>query len=196
VVDEIQDIVEEAVTVKRASSSFGLLGSGVVGGKITDFVDLGALLEAATRERSEAFSSPPAKGSTVLVVDASKIARGVLCGYLEMQGHRVLEAATRETALELLSRNPVQAVIAASSLGPSTAASLLDAMRDREGTAAVPFAVPFLLLHDGADGEVDVPSQGPQFDEVVARSDRDGVLRAIQRLIAAPRELSAAGGRK
>ncbi len=47
VVDEIQDIVEEVVTVKRASSSFGLLGSGVVGGKITDFVDLGALLEAA-----------------------------------------------------------------------------------------------------------------------------------------------------
>ncbi len=33
--------------MKRASSSFGLLGSGVVGGKITDFVDLGALLDAA-----------------------------------------------------------------------------------------------------------------------------------------------------
>jgi two-component system, chemotaxis family, sensor kinase CheA len=47
VVDKIQDIVEEVVTVKRAGSSFGLLGSGVVGGKITDFVDLGALLEAA-----------------------------------------------------------------------------------------------------------------------------------------------------
>jgi two-component system chemotaxis sensor kinase CheA len=47
VVDEILDIVEEAVTVKRASSCFGLLGSGVVGGKITDFIDLAALLQAA-----------------------------------------------------------------------------------------------------------------------------------------------------
>ncbi len=47
VVDEIRDIVEEAVTVKCASSSFGLLGSGVVGGKITDFIDLEALLHAA-----------------------------------------------------------------------------------------------------------------------------------------------------
>jgi two-component system, chemotaxis family, sensor kinase CheA len=53
VVDEIQDIIEEAVTVKCASSSFGLLGSGVVGGKITDFVDLDALLHAVIGNRPD-----------------------------------------------------------------------------------------------------------------------------------------------
>ncbi len=47
VVDEILDIVDDAVTVKRAGSTFGLVGSGVVAGKVTDFVDLGAILKAA-----------------------------------------------------------------------------------------------------------------------------------------------------
>jgi two-component system chemotaxis sensor kinase CheA len=53
VVDAIQDIVEEVVVIKRASPAFGLLGSGVVGGKITDFIDLAALLHAAIGGPSE-----------------------------------------------------------------------------------------------------------------------------------------------
>jgi two-component system chemotaxis sensor kinase CheA len=181
VVDEIQDIVEEAVTVKRASTSFGLLGSGVVGGKITDFVDLGALLEAATSERPEAFSAPAAPSSALLIVDPSKIARGLLRSYLEMQGSRVFEAPTREAALEALSRNPIQVVVASANLGPSSAAALLDAMRDREG----PVAVPVILLIDPSGDAVSTSLRGRQFDEVLSRSDREGVLQAIHKLAAA-----------
>ena len=191
VVDEIQDIVEEAVTVKRASASFGLLGSGVVGGKITDFVDLAALLESATSERPEAFSAPAVPSSTVLLVDPSKIARGVLRSYLEMQGNRVFEAATREAALDLLSRNAIQAVITSATLGQSNAAGLLDAMRDREG----PVAVPVILLIDASGDPISSSLRGRQFDEVLSRSDREGVLRAIHKLTAAPaQELLLAGG--
>jgi two-component system chemotaxis sensor kinase CheA len=193
VVDEIQDIVEEAVTVKRASSSFGLLGSGVVGGKITDFVDLGALLAAATGEGQELSSAPPVQTSTVLIADASKIARGVLRSYLEMHGHRVFEAATRETALEALARNRIEAVLTGPGLGQCSAASLLDAVRDREG----PAGVPVILLIDSSADPIPSSPQGREFDDVLPRSDRQGVLRAVQRLTAsAPRELAMAGGAK
>ena len=40
VVDRIVDIVEEQVTVRKSSETFGLMGSAVVGEKVTDFVDL------------------------------------------------------------------------------------------------------------------------------------------------------------
>src|SRR5262249_58475546 len=39
-VGQIVDIVEDTVTVKKTSQRPGVLGSAVVGGKITDFLDL------------------------------------------------------------------------------------------------------------------------------------------------------------
>jgi two-component system chemotaxis sensor kinase CheA len=53
VVDEIVDIVEERATCLRASDLPGLLGSGVVGGKVTAFVDLDAVASRALGFSSE-----------------------------------------------------------------------------------------------------------------------------------------------
>jgi two-component system, chemotaxis family, sensor kinase CheA len=184
VVDQIQDIVEGAVTVKRASSSFGLLGSGVVGGKITDFVDLGALLDAATGNRQEAFSSNAKAGSALLLVDPSKISRGVLRGYLEMSGHQVLEAVDTATAIEALSRSTVQMVIAAG----TRAGELLDAMRNRDSLAAIPA----VCLADPGGAISETPS-GQRFDDQVSRSDREGLLRAIETIAERSRESAIAG---
>jgi two-component system chemotaxis sensor kinase CheA len=47
VVDEIVDIVEETVTSPLASNRVGLLGSAVVGGIVTDFLDLDAVAQWA-----------------------------------------------------------------------------------------------------------------------------------------------------
>jgi two-component system chemotaxis sensor kinase CheA len=186
VVEEILDIVEEAVTVRRAKSSFGLLGSGVVGGKMTDFIDLGGLLQAVTGPWAETPSVGGASG-TVLVVDPSKIARGVLRGYLEMNGHRVLEAASKEAALEVLSRAPVHAVVSAAALGGSSAGELLEAMRGRVELAAIPVV--------GMSGAGELPGEmagGQSFDTVVARADRESLLRSIRSVMSAAAEREAA----
>ena len=45
-VDRIEDIVNEAIAVKRSSVVRGLMGSAVLGGKITDLLDLDAVIEA------------------------------------------------------------------------------------------------------------------------------------------------------
>jgi two-component system chemotaxis sensor kinase CheA len=195
VVDEIQDIVEEAVTVKRASSSFGLLGSGVVGGKITDFIDLGALLEAAIGKHPDAFSSQASIRTSLLVADGSKISRGVLRAYLEMSGHHVLEASSLAESLEALARSPVHAVIAAPGLGHSSGGDLLDAIRSREALASLPV----VGLADENGHAQGVTGRGHEFDGIVRRNDREGLLRTIESLAgeAAPaRELAMAGGSK
>ncbi len=43
VVDEITDIVQESITSTYGSDRAGLLGSAIVGGKVTDFLDLSAV---------------------------------------------------------------------------------------------------------------------------------------------------------
>jgi two-component system chemotaxis sensor kinase CheA len=192
VVDQIRDIVEEAVRVKRACSSFGLLGSGVVGGKITDFVDLGALLDEATGNRQEAFCSNTKVGSVLLLVDPSKISRGVLRGYLEMNGHQIVEAAHAEEALEALSRHPIEIVI--SGLGGAGAGNFLDALRNQEALSRIPT----LLLADPSDETSLETRRGRRFDGLVARGDREGMLRAIEALSGSARlgELAIAGSGK
>jgi two-component system chemotaxis sensor kinase CheA len=47
IVDQILDIAEEEVTVRQKSSRHGLLGSAVVGGRVTDFLDLNPVIGAA-----------------------------------------------------------------------------------------------------------------------------------------------------
>ncbi len=46
VVDEIVDVVEEAAKVRKKSDRKGLLGSAVVGKRVTDFLDLNAVIRA------------------------------------------------------------------------------------------------------------------------------------------------------
>jgi two-component system chemotaxis sensor kinase CheA len=178
VVDEIQDIVEEVVTVKRASSTFGLLGSGVVGGKITDFIDLGALLQASIGNHPDAFSSRATTSVSLLVADSSKIARGVLRASLEMSGHHVFEASTLEAAMEVLSRNPVEVAITAAVLGDSSGGELLDSMRSREKFASIPV----LAFGDDDGNPQGATPRGEHFDAAISRDDREGLLRAIESL--------------
>ena len=49
-VDQILDIVEDQVTVRQAAARQGLLGSAVVGKKVTDLLDLHAVIQAADEQ--------------------------------------------------------------------------------------------------------------------------------------------------
>ncbi|SNS23926.1 two-component system, chemotaxis family, sensor kinase CheA [Granulicella rosea] len=54
VVDEIVDIVDEAIAVRRGCTAPGLLGSAVIGGKVTDLLDLHAIVSASGDQWSTA----------------------------------------------------------------------------------------------------------------------------------------------
>jgi len=110
VVDRILDIVEEHVTVRKSSETFGLMGSAVVGQKVTDFVDLHEII-ANSGEKWAAHKtlSGPA---TVMIVERSPFARAHLRSSLEMAGYRVVEAASSQEAVDKLSREKVRIVAA------------------------------------------------------------------------------------
>jgi two-component system chemotaxis sensor kinase CheA len=192
VVDEILDIVTETVTIRRPSASFGMLGSGVVGGKVTDFVDLGALL-AATGGQFESLQAGPEKSRRLLLIEPSKMARGTLRSYLEMNGHQVLEAASCAAALEILgralqARTPVDLVVTSvGSPGPSD--GLLEALCGHAALETVP-----VIGLAGASG--DQPGDGARFDDWIARADREGLLRSIRSLTAFAGQHSETGPSK
>jgi two-component system chemotaxis sensor kinase CheA len=91
VVDQIIDIVEDTVTVQRQSDRQGLLGSAMVGGKVTDFLDLQSIFSGAEKgpfrsyagDRHEALASmlrsieklASAVGTSVRDVEPSQVYR-------------------------------------------------------------------------------------------------------------------------
>ncbi len=56
-VDKIEDIVNEEIAVRHTSTVRGLLGSAVLGGRITDMLDLDAVAAAAGETSFQADSN-------------------------------------------------------------------------------------------------------------------------------------------
>ncbi len=118
VVDQIVDIVEDQVSVRKPSSQHGLVGSAVVGEKVTDFVDLRAVLESSG-ERILGDGGHLTARPIVLVAGPSALERGLVRSYIEMANCRVIEATTAEEVVERAARERMDAVIAAESILPA-----------------------------------------------------------------------------
>ncbi len=176
VVDKIVDIIEETVTFSQRCSHPGLLGSAIIGGTITDLIDLNTLLRAVTQGESEAHKKAP---SRLLIVDPSTIERTMLRGYLEMCGYHVTPASSLEESLELLQRLPQpDLVITAVELGDHTGAELLQALRALRGCAHLPVIA---MAREGApEYRASEAATGHRFDAIAAPEDRAEVLRLIR----------------
>lgn len=118
VVDQIVDIVEDHVSVRKPSSQHGLVGSAVVGQKVTDFVDLRAVLEASG-ERILGDGLRATGRPVVLIAGPSPLERGLVRSYIEMANCRVIEAATAEEVYERVARERMDAIIASDSILPA-----------------------------------------------------------------------------
>jgi len=115
VVDQIVDIVEDHVSVKRASTQHGLVGSAVVGQKVTDFIDLRAVLDSSG-ERLFGDGRIGLSKMVVMVVGPSALERGLVRSYVEMADCKVIEASSIEEVVDRSQRQHMDAVIAGESL--------------------------------------------------------------------------------
>lgn len=173
VVDHIDDILYEAYTVKRRGSIPGLLGSAVIGGKITDLLDLHALVEAAGGNWLER----PAGLGRVLLMDPSTTAREMLSEYLEFAGYEVLRAAGVSEALPLLERAPVDMILAATELGQGSRAAELETLRLSANQ-------PQLSVVGLVDRRDQMGARGGfQFDALMVRADRAALLDGMAELV-------------
>jgi two-component system chemotaxis sensor kinase CheA len=179
IVDQIVDVAEEAVKVRQKSSRKGLLGSAVVGERVTDFLDLNAVI-SASRESWFQGQNGSDTSKSVLVVDDSSFSRGMIrCG-LDMAGYLVLEVANSDQAIQILEKEPVNIVLAALGMPADGASLLLAAIRQRPEWKELPI----LALVDAADTVHTSAALNAGFHGCLTRSDQALLIESLARFVA------------
>jgi two-component system chemotaxis sensor kinase CheA len=189
VVDQIVDIVNEAITVRRSTPVPGLLGSAVIGGKITDMLDLNAVVERC----GENWLKPVTAGGIghhLLLLDPSVPSREMISGYLSAFGYEVISANSIADALPKMRKAPIDLVITAVQARGDGGQETLRAIRRDKALERIPVLA--LMEHD--DQMRHHASGGLHFDAQLARSDRGQLMESVAALVrsrTAPREVSA-----
>ena len=186
VVDQILDVAEDVVTIRQKSARKGLLGSGVVGKRVTDFVDLNQVINVATETWFHG-ASDPAGGKRILVAEASAFSRGLIRNSLDMAGYRVIEAANKDEAIHALEQQSPDVVVAALDLPQEGTTALLAAMRARSEWERIPL----LAL---AESHVQVQASATKnagFQDCQEKYDREGMLESVAQLASTPLPPSA-----
>jgi len=178
-VDQILDIVQEAIVVRRAAQRPGLLGSAVIGGKVTDLLDLQAVIH---NTEDILLGRPPTKGhgATVMLAEPSDFFRGLVRSSLEMAGYQVVEAGAAAAALKHFERRRIDIVAASLDLPDSGGFDFLEKVRRMPGVSGTPA----LALVSSEHQKLDRGTHPVEFDDYQIKFDRQGILRSIGRLSA------------
>jgi len=182
-VDQIVDIVEETISIRQSAERKGLLGSAVIGKRVTDLVDLRTVIAAASQDWFGGQSGKTFQPATVLVAEASAFDRGLARSCLEMGGYHVVEAANTQDALNALERQRIDVVVAALDLPSAGGFDLLEKMRGVPGLASIPA----LALANAAEEKPQRGQRAPDFEDYQMKFDHDGMLHSVANLAAAVR---------
>jgi two-component system, chemotaxis family, sensor kinase CheA len=180
-VDQILDITEETVSVRQSTERKGLLGSAVIGKKVTDVLDLHAVIEAADTGWFAEREGQHSNGATVMVAEPSAFSRGLMRSSLEMEGYHVVEAADTQSALRELEHVKVDIVLASLDLPSAGAFDFLEKMRKLPGLAGIPA----VGLTNSAEETSERGKREPEFEDYQVKFDRAAMLRSVARLAAA-----------
>ena len=182
-VDQILDIAEDTITVRQSGERKGLLGSAVIGEKVTDLVDLRAVIETAREDWFSTQVRDSAQGATIMVAEGSAFSRGLVRNALEAAGYRVVEAANNAEALRELEQRKVDAVVTALDLPGGGAYNLVAQMRAVRDLAGIPV----LALANSAEEAGARGKREPGFEDCQLKFDHDAMMRSVARLAAAVR---------
>jgi len=179
IVDQILDIAEDTVTGRQKSSRKGLLGSGVVGKRVTDFLDLNQVIQAT--ENWVQGTGGIGNDKRILVADDSAFSRGLIRAGLDMAGYQVVEAGNFDEAIRQLEKQPLNAVVAGLDLPPNGTAALLSAMHRRSEWKDIPV----LALADSTEQMQAPDARRAGFQDCQAKFDRVAMLESLDRLASA-----------
>ena len=177
IVDQIVDIVDEAVTVRRGAAAPGLLGSAVIGGKITDLLDLHAVVGAGGGNwlNSEDIGS---KGHTILLLDSCLPAREMIAEYLGASGFDVTSANSVADAMPRIRQSTFDLVIAAVPEGRTGFDTLKALRRDKQFDR-----LPILGLVDHPEQLNAAVPDGLTYDARIVRGSREDLIASISALV-------------
>jgi two-component system chemotaxis sensor kinase CheA len=178
VVDQIVDVVEDAVTARQKSHHKGLLGSTVVGKCVTDFLDLNAVIHAPEGNWNESAERRGA-GKTILLAVASSFSRGMIRAALDMAGYTVDEAANLDDGLRILESQPVSAIVADLNLPPDGCTALLTAIRRRPEWEGIPI----LKVADPTSSSTASAAISADLHEFHSTNDSEAILGSLSQLV-------------
>jgi len=180
-VDQILDIVEESVAIRQTAERQGLLGSAVIGKKVTDLLDLHAVIAAADDGWFGGHGTQSSNGATVMIAEASGFVRGLVRNSLEMAGYRVVETADTQAALREMERRKIDVVLAGLDLPSDGGYGLLEKMHRVPGLAHIPT----LALIDRAEEAGGRGKHPKEFADFQMKFDRQAMLRSLSKLAGA-----------
>lgn len=187
VVDEIVDVAEEAVTIRRKSARKGLLGSAVVAKKITDFLDLNQVIDSV---RDSWFQTTDlcVDSKRVLIADPSAFSRGMIRSGLDMAGYAVREATNLDEAISSLEHHPVDIVLAALSLPDDGSFALLTAVRGRPAWEKIPV----VAVADSPENMRASECMEAGFQDCQTSFNSKAILESVATLVSVPEQDEAA----
>jgi len=154
---------------------------------VTDFVDLHFALEKAVQNWFGE-GQDRIRPASVLVADGSSFSRIMIRNYLEIAGHRVVEASSAGEALDELERGGIDVVLAAADLPGVEKESLVEQMRAQPTLARIPV---ILLTNPGQEPARPEPG-APAPADYQMKFDQEAMLRSIAKLAAAVGEAEPA----
>jgi two-component system, chemotaxis family, sensor kinase CheA len=176
VVDEIVDIVDDALNIELVNDRSDLVGSAVIRGRATEVVNVGHYLPLAHEDWGRVGGSKASVGRNVLLVDDSAFFREMLTPVLKAAGYKVIAAASAEQALELLASGlRIDVLITDVEMPGRDGFRLVEAIRGQGDFAHLPV----IALSSRVSPEAIDQARKLRISEFVAKFDRSGLVSAL-----------------
>ncbi|MBP0444900.1 chemotaxis protein CheW [Roseomonas sp. SSH11] len=176
-VDEILDVVEEALKIESGQERAGYLGTAVISGRATEVIDCAWWLRQAGEDWFGPQRAADAPRPRLLVVEDSAFFRNMLVPALGAAGFDVVAAATGAQALKLRdSGEAFDAIVSDIEMPELDGLGLARAARDGGAWQDTPL----LALTSHIDEAAIRRSREAGFDRHVPKFERDALLEALR----------------
>lgn len=180
---QVVDVVETTVHLNVESyMEDGLLGTAIVRGQMTLFIDIFRLIEKAEldwfKER-QTHSPPPEEQKHILVVEDTVFFRHLLQGYLEAEHYQVTTAENGQHALEILNGTSVDLIVSDLMMPVMDGWSFLEKLRKQEAFSDIP-----ALALTGQDTDLDrEKTYASGFNGYEIKINREDLLTQVAQLL-------------
>ncbi|MFN3657193.1 MAG: chemotaxis protein CheW [Pseudolabrys sp.] len=177
VVDEIVDIVEDALDIQVASENAGVLGSAIVKGQATEIIDVGHFLPLAFEDWFRRKEQPARDRRRVLLIDDSPFFRNMLRPVLQAAGYEVAAVGSAREALAQIGEDCGFDVVVTDVDMPE-----MDGYQFTESLRADPRTADLPVIALSSSISVEAAERGRQagFYDYVAKFDRQGLIAALK----------------
>ena len=178
-VDEVIDIVDDVVDIRLSGEIGGRLGSAVIGGRVTEILDVGHYLALGLGAAVRPVAHPVGAGrAAILIVDDSAFFRNMLRPLLAAAGYEVTAAASAEEALRLREAGRRFDLILSDVEMPGLSGVEFARTVKSGGDWS---ATPMIALSSLANETAQARGREAGFDDYVAKFDRMSLLSLLER---------------